>query len=156
MNHPELTLTDRRFGQTRRHDAWWLQPLAVFLGLSVFGLYSLWVVFQGDHYHHGPYLSPFYAPLLFDPAGHSSGHSWLAGRPDWLPLWVPPSLLILWAPLGFRFTCYYYRGAYYKAFWRTHLHVLSANRARDIGAKVHSHSLFRMCIDIFCTLHSFL
>jgi hypothetical protein len=25
--------------------------------------------------------------------------------------------LILWAPAGFRFTCYYYRGAYYKAFW---------------------------------------
>jgi hypothetical protein len=26
-------------------------------------------------------------------------------------------MLILWAPGGFRFTCYYYRGAYYKAFW---------------------------------------
>jgi hypothetical protein len=26
-------------------------------------------------------------------------------------------LLILWAPGGFRVTCYYYRGAYYKAFW---------------------------------------
>ena len=25
--------------------------------------------------------------------------------------------MILWAPGGFRFTCYYYRGAYYKAFW---------------------------------------
>src|SRR4030095_3922591 len=27
------------------------------------------------------------------------------------------ALLILWAPAGFRLTCYYYRGAYYKAFW---------------------------------------
>ena len=27
------------------------------------------------------------------------------------------ALLILWAPGGFRVTCYYYRGAYYKAFW---------------------------------------
>jgi hypothetical protein len=27
------------------------------------------------------------------------------------------ALLILWAPGGFRLTCYYYRGAYYKAFW---------------------------------------
>jgi hypothetical protein len=26
-------------------------------------------------------------------------------------------LLILWAPGLFRLTCYYYRGAYYKAFW---------------------------------------
>ena len=25
--------------------------------------------------------------------------------------------MILWAPGGFRLTCYYYRGAYYKAFW---------------------------------------
>ncbi len=28
-----------------------------------------------------------------------------------------PAFLILWAPAGFRTTCYYYRGAYYKAFW---------------------------------------
>jgi hypothetical protein len=28
-----------------------------------------------------------------------------------------PALLILWAPGGFRLTCYYYRGAYYKGFW---------------------------------------
>lgn len=28
-----------------------------------------------------------------------------------------PALLILGAPAGFRLTCYYYRGAYYKAFW---------------------------------------
>ncbi len=28
-----------------------------------------------------------------------------------------PALLILPFPGGFRFTCYYYRGAYYKAFW---------------------------------------
>ena len=27
------------------------------------------------------------------------------------------AMLILWAPGGFRVTCYYYRGAYYKAFW---------------------------------------
>jgi len=28
-----------------------------------------------------------------------------------------PAILILWAPGGMRFTCYYYRGAYYKSFW---------------------------------------
>ena len=44
-----------------------------------------------------------------------SGPSPGGGRPA-----VPFSaaLLILWAPGGFRFTCYYYRGAYYKAFWQ--------------------------------------
>ena len=38
-----------------------------------------------------------------------------AGGRDWLLF--SPALLILWAPGGFRLTCYYYRGAYYKAFW---------------------------------------
>src|SRR5215470_8418461 len=34
-----------------------------------------------------------------------------------MPAWVTAAMLILWAPGGFRVTCYYYRGAYYKAFW---------------------------------------
>jgi hypothetical protein len=40
-------------------------------------------------------------------------------KPAWFPAFLPFSaaMLILWAPGGFRFTCYYYRGAYYKAFW---------------------------------------
>jgi hypothetical protein len=37
--------------------------------------------------------------------------------PAWVPASVTAAMLILWAPGGFRFTCYYYRGAYYKAFW---------------------------------------
>ena len=37
--------------------------------------------------------------------------------PNWMPVWVTGAMLILWAPGGFRVTCYYYRGAYYKAFW---------------------------------------
>ena len=45
--------------------------------------------------------------------------SWFGPKPGWWPGWLPFSaaLLILWAPGGFRLTCYYYRGAYYKAFW---------------------------------------
>ena len=36
----------------------------------------------------------------------------------WLPFRLPSRRLsFLWAPAGFRLTCYYYRGAYYKAFW---------------------------------------
>src|SRR5207247_2294228 len=30
---------------------------------------------------------------------------------------LSPALLVLWAPLGFRATCYYYRKAYYRAFF---------------------------------------
>jgi len=108
-------LTRRAFGQTMRHDAWWLQPLAVLVGLSGFIAYSTWAAFQGEHYHFGAYLSPFYSPELFG----DSPHSWFGPRPSWWWSWLPwsPAFLILWAPGGFRLTCYYYRGAYYKAFW---------------------------------------
>ena len=105
----------RSFGETMRRDAWWLQPVAVFLGLSAFIVYSTWAAFQGEHYSFGNYLSPFYSPELFG----DSGHAWFGPRPGWWPGWLPfsPAFLILWAPGGFRLTCYYYRGAYYKAFW---------------------------------------
>ena len=114
MSHADL-LSRRAFGETARRDAWWVQPLAVFLGLSAFIVYSTWAAFQGEHYTHGPYLSPFYSPEVFG----GSEHSWLGPRPGWWPMWLPfsPAFLILWAPGGFRLTCYYYRGAYYKAFW---------------------------------------
>ena len=42
---------------------------------------------------------------------------WFGRMPSWIPVWVTGAMLILWAPGGFRVTCYYYRGAYYKAFW---------------------------------------
>ncbi len=108
-------LTRRRFGETARRDAWWLQPAATFLVLAGFVVYATWAAFQGDHYHFGPYLSPFYSPELFG----DSPHAWFGPRPAWWPAWLvfSPALLILWAPGGFRLTCYYYRGAYYKAFW---------------------------------------
>ena len=103
------------FGSTSRPDNWWLQPLVVFMGFSAFIAYSTWAAFQGAHYAFGNYLSPFYSPEIFG----SSSHAIFGGRPEWWPGWLPfsPAFLILWAPGGFRFTCYYYRGAYYKAFW---------------------------------------
>ncbi len=115
MASTNTTLTRHRFGQTARPGAWWLQPLAIFLGFSAFVVYTTWAAFQGEYYSIGPYLSPLYSPELFG----SSPHNLFGPQPSWWPGWVPfsPALLILWAPGGFRFTCYYYRGAYYKAFW---------------------------------------
>ena len=107
-------LPQRGFGQTSRTGAWWLTPLSVFLGFGTFIVYSTWAAFQGTNYHWGPYLSPFYSPELW-----GNWHPWFGPKPHFFPAWLPfsPALLILWAPGGFRFTCYYYRGAYYKAFW---------------------------------------
>jgi hypothetical protein len=115
MAHAPLPLAPRRFGETMRTDAWWIQPTAIFLCLTAFIVYATWAALQGNHYTYGPYISPFYSPELFG----DSPHAWFGPKPGWWPSWVKfsPAMLILWAPGGFRFTCYYYRGAYYKAFW---------------------------------------
>src|SRR5262245_31824109 len=115
MAHAPLPLLHRGFGETTRRDAWWLQPLVVFTILSSFVVYATWAAFQNAHYESGPYLSPFYSPIIFG----DSAHAWFGPKPGWWPRLLPfsPALIILPFPGLFRFTCYYYRGAYYKAFW---------------------------------------
>ncbi|MDC0936993.1 hypothetical protein OAS39_11960 [Pirellulales bacterium] len=98
---------DYRLGRTDRRDSWWIGPLATALGLGVFVVYATLRAIWNEQYvveraGAGELLSPFYSPLV---------------RPDWLPLWFSPALLILWAPGGFRLTCYYYRKAYYRAYF---------------------------------------
>ena len=94
-----------------------MPSLLTFLGFSAFIVYMSWAGYVGVNYEFGPYLSPLYSPLFFGP----SPHAWFGGPEQ--PAWWPSSLhysaaaLIAWIPVGFRLTCYYYRGAYYKAFW---------------------------------------
>jgi hypothetical protein len=115
MSSLPVLIHPRRFGETSRRDAWWVQSAVVFAILGSFVVYATWAAFQNEHYTFGPYLSPFYSPELFG----SSPHAWLGPKPGWWPGWLPfsPALVILPFPGLFRFTCYYYRGAYYKAFW---------------------------------------
>jgi hypothetical protein len=95
MPASELTAT-----VTLRKDTWWLEPLLTVLGLGGFVVYTTWAALQGAHYEYRNYLSPFYSPLF---------------KPSWWPF--SSAILILWAPAGFRLTCYYYRKAYYRSFW---------------------------------------
>src|ERR1041385_3110975 len=115
MTTAPIPLTRRRFLETGRGDVWWVQPLVVFVILASFVVYATWAAFQNAHYTFGPYLSPFYSPELFG----DSPHAWFGPKPGWWPGWLPfsPALIILPFPGLFRFTCYYYRGSYYKAFW---------------------------------------
>lgn len=156
----DVPLTSRGFGETSRPDAWWVTPVAVFCGLSAFIIYATWAAFQGTHYTFGPYLSPFYSPEIFG----DSPHSWFGPKPNWIPGWLPfsPALLILWAPGGFRFTCYYYRGAYYKAFWADPPScAVGEPRKKYLGERsfplvlqnVHRYFLYLAVIFVFLLLH---
>ena len=102
------------FGATERRDNWWTGSLATGVGLGAFVIYSTArALFNGNYElgidshsgiltDHSYLLSPFYSPLIVLP--HSLA-------------WISPAFLILWAPGGFRVTCYYYRKAYYRAFF---------------------------------------
>ena len=102
MAETRSSLVPGGFGSTLRRDAWWVEGIPVIILLGGFGLYATFRAFEGRFYEWGPYLSPFYSPLI-DPHHH------------WWPF--SPALLILAIPLGFRVTCYYYRKAYYRAFF---------------------------------------
>ncbi|HZR28292.1 MAG TPA: succinate dehydrogenase [Terriglobales bacterium] len=91
-----------RLEKTQRRDAWWVELVPVWILLGGFGVYATWRAFEGDYYSWGPYLSPFYSPLI------DAQHHWW----HW-----SPAILILGGPLSFRATCYYYRKAYYRAFF---------------------------------------
>lgn len=133
MSQLTLAPPPKGFGETQRRDLWWAGPLATLIGLLLFIIYANIATFQGTHFEiresapgvvdwsdghvAAPYLTPFYSPLLFDT---KSPHAWWhAKAPDWWPSWFPFSaaILILPFPLLFRMTCYYYRKAYYRAFW---------------------------------------
>ncbi|MDP1861092.1 MAG: hypothetical protein Q8K82_20625 [Gemmatimonadaceae bacterium] len=105
----------RKFGETMRRDAWWWPNVIIVTILTSFLVYATWAAFQNAHYTYGSYLSPFYSPEIWG----DSPHAWFGPKPAWWPGWLPfsPALLILPVPALFRFTCYYYRGSYYKAFW---------------------------------------
>ena len=114
MGSADIGVRRGGLGRTSRRDTWWLYPSAVFLGLTTFVVYATWAALQGNFYRFGPYLSPFYSPMLFGP------HGWFGAQPNWWPGWLKslsPAFFILWAPGGFRLSCYYYRGAYYKSHW---------------------------------------
>ncbi len=80
---------------------WWLQPLTVVIVLGGFAGYAFWsVVIANTGWEFKNYLSPFYSPLLQ------------------FGFWpFSPAILIAGFPLLFRATCYYYRKAYYRAFF---------------------------------------
>ena len=114
----------RGFGKTDRMDDWWKGPTAMAAYLGIMIVYSTWRGFmeadfwifeefgrsagniesQGSHT-----LSPLFSPLIYP------------DEASWVPeelWWMSPAMFILIFPAGFRGTCYYYRKAYYRAFFQ--------------------------------------
>ena len=87
-------------GATQRKDNWWVEPTLVAIGFGIFIVYATYRAFMGHFYEVDSIISPFYSPKIPIPN---------------FPL--SPALLILWMPAGFRATCYYYRKAYYRAYF---------------------------------------
>lgn len=85
---------------TQRKDNWWFEPALVAVGFGLFIIYATWRAFANQWFETDNYLSPFYSPKLIF---------------DWWKF--SPAILILWIPAGFRATCYYYRKAYYRAYF---------------------------------------
>jgi len=159
----------RPFGATSRTDAWWTQPLLVFLGFSAFIVYSTWAafhpLFNGNcaYWFNGNganYVSPFFSPEIF---GYSP-HALFGPKPGWWPGWLTfsPAFLVLWVPAGFRFTCYYYRGAYYKAFWADPINcAVGEPRKQFLGERyfpliiqnIHRYFFYLAAIFVFLLAH---
>lgn len=102
--------------RTLRTDRWWLPPVTNVVLLTAWVAYATVRAFQRDNYYVAEYnyLTPFYSPCVSVGCIEEAAHF---GRilPDvW---WLPYAALSLPFLLLFRLTCYYYRKAYYRAFW---------------------------------------
>ncbi|SDQ46105.1 hypothetical protein [Thermostaphylospora chromogena] len=100
--------------RTLRTDRWWLAPALTFVALTGFVAYGFWAIFDPTYFVE-PYLAPFTAPCLATSCPEGARLFGFAPFGDWFTL--PPGILILGLPAGFRLTCYYYRKAYYRSFW---------------------------------------
>ena len=140
--------------KTLRTDRWWLAPLITFIGLGAWVTYATVRVFMHDYYfveaYH--YLTPFYSPCLTDRCVEGSS---LFGTPlpsFWL---VPEAAFTLPFLLLFRLTCYYYRKAYYRAFWLSppacavpdgHQKYTGETRFPLLGQNLHRYAFYAAAI----------
>ncbi|MGI9008461.1 MAG: hypothetical protein ACR2FU_20090 [Streptosporangiaceae bacterium] len=98
--------------RTLRQDRWRRQPAITAAFLTIVVVYLTWASLVNANYFWKPYISPLYSPCLATTCAPGSGFSWI----PWLSA-LTPAIIIIGGPMGFRLTCYYYRKAYYRAFW---------------------------------------
>jgi hypothetical protein len=103
--------------RTLRTDTWWRAPLITALLLTAWVLYAfVRTVWQAAYFApREHYLSPFYSPCVTSSCANGARDfgTWFGD----FPALIPFAIVTLPFLLGFRLTCYYYRKAYYRAFW---------------------------------------
>ena len=128
---------------THRRDAWWVLPLWTFIAYTAFIVYATYRVFEpviagaalsaypayyyadNGNYH---YLSPFGTPDFTSLVPGFLYNALYAVSPLLAAPLMSPAFLVLPFPALFRFTCYYYRKSYYRAFvWRPAACAVPAN-----------------------------
>ncbi|MEV6487201.1 hypothetical protein AB0M20_00985 [Actinoplanes sp. NPDC051633] len=147
--------------KTLRTDRWWFAPLITFLGLSAWLAYGLVRIYMHKWYYVEDYhyLTPFYSPCVTERCVPEAAHF---GRP--LPGWwiIPEASFTLPFLLLFRLTCYYYRKAYYRAFWLSppacavpdgHKKYTGETRFPLLGQNLHRYAFYAaMIISIINTV----
>jgi hypothetical protein len=117
---------------TERHDLWWVLPLVTVVVLVSFIIYTTWAALNNNNFFHDPYLSPFYSPCLASDCG--GGLTFKIFGSWW---GLSPAILILGMPAGFRLTCYYYRKAYYRSFFRAPVACAVADAPKHYEGERH-------------------
>ncbi len=140
--------------RTLRTDRWWLPPLLNVAGLTAWVAYATVRAFMQEWYFVAQYgyLTPFYSPCVSVGCVPEAAHF---GRflPDW---WImPEAALTLPFLLLFRLTCYYYRKAYYRAFWLSppacavpdgHKKYTGETRFPLLGQNLHRYAFYAAAI----------
>ena len=117
----ELNVVQQR---TYRNDKWWVEPFSIAAYFVFFTIYVVYVTFfvpleqniqEWETSAAGVnYISPFFSPDLKFFFGIDTPIVDLPIIGEWK---VSPAIFILWAPLGFRATCYYGRKVIYRSFF---------------------------------------
>jgi hypothetical protein len=125
---PSYTAQSREAGRApvemgSRTDAWWKEAMPFAVIFLSFVVYTTYRMFDNQYFmypwHNGPsfdqvhaasYLSPLYSPYI--------PFTFNVPLPFFGTKSFSPAIYILIFPLSFRMTCYYYRKAYYRAFFR--------------------------------------
>jgi len=140
--------------RTLRTDRWWWPPVLNVIGLLAWLAYSFTRVFLQENYwvadYH--YLTPYYSPCVSTGCIPEAAHFGTFLPDVW---WMPYAAVSLPFLLLFRLTCYYYRKAYYRAFWASppacavaepHAKYSGETRFPLLGQNLHRYAFYAAVI----------